>query len=343
MKILKRAVTLLMTALLLFTAFSANTVTLAAGKKISSIKLNKTNLTVYIGNTYKLTATVLPTDASNKKLTWSTSDKNIVTVSSGKITGKKAGSATVTAKAQDGSGKKAVCKITVKKQPVKSVTLNKTKAIVYVGSSLTLKATVSPENATNKKVTWKSSNTNVAVVNANGKITAKKAGTVTISVLTIDGNKKAVCKVTVKKQPVKSVALNKTKATLYTGEKLTLKATINPSNATNKKITWTSSNSKVAVVNENGIVTAKKNGTVTISAVTADGNKKAVCKITVKNYYTVEGSGVNLASTDKVWIPTNGGKKFHKTSACSSMVNPKKVTVKVAVESGFSACKRCYK
>ena len=152
MKIIKRSASLFMALLLLLSIFSSSSVSLAAAKKIKSIRLNKENITVYVGDTYKLTATVSPSDASNKKLNWTTSNQNTVTVSGGKISAKKAGTATITAKATDGSGKKATCKVTVKKRSVKSIKLNKTKASLYEGKTLSLKATVNPTNATDKKI-----------------------------------------------------------------------------------------------------------------------------------------------------------------------------------------------
>ena len=171
----------------------------------------------------------------------------------------------------------------VDKVPVTGVKLNKTSQTLAVGKTAALKATVSPSYATNKKVTWSSSNTAVATVNANGTVTAKKAGTATITVTTADQKKKATCKITVT-QPVTGVKLNKTKLIMGNGQSFTLKATVSPSNATNKKVTWKSSNTKLAKVSSSGKVTtaASANGTVKITATTADGAKAAACTITIR-------------------------------------------------------------
>lgn len=225
---------------------------------------------------------------------------------------------------------------------VKKITLNKTSVTVYVGGAVKLTADVSPSDATNKQVTWSTGDKKVATVSSSGKITAKKVGNTTITVKAKDGSgKKATCKVTVKKRPVKSIALNKTKATLKVNGTLTLKATITPTNATNKKVTWKSSNTKVASVSTNGKVTAKNSGTATITATTVDGAKKATCKITVKN---VSGSTTNTSEpiSGYVWIPVNGGTKYHAKSTCSNMKNPQKVTVKEAKSQGYTPCARCY-
>ena len=169
----------------------------------------------------------------------------------------------------------------------KSISLNKSSLTLKVGETTTLTATVSPSNATNKTVIWKSTNNSIATVN-NGKITAIKEGNVTITASTNCNCKEAICKVTVinNEQPstpstveVTSITLNKTNVTLGEGKTTTLTATVNPSNATNKNVTWSSDNTSIATVN-NGKVTAKKAGTANIIAKSNNG-KTATCKVTI--------------------------------------------------------------
>jgi uncharacterized protein YjdB len=144
-----------------------------------------------------LTATVNPENATNKNVTWSSSNPSVATVSNGKVTALKAGSATIIVSSEDG-GKTATCEIRVntKTVSVTSVTLDRTSAELTVGDELTLTATVNPENATNKNVTWSSSNPSVATI-SNGKVTALKAGSATIIVSSVDGGKTATCEVMV--------------------------------------------------------------------------------------------------------------------------------------------------
>jgi len=177
---------------------------------------------------------------------------------------------------------------------VTKVSLNKTSLTLTEGESEKLKATVKPTDATNKNVTWKSSNKDVATVDANGNVKALKAGTATITVTTKDGSYKATCKVTViakqQEEPkpeepsvsVTGVTLNKASLTLTEGGSEKLKATVAPSNATNKEVTWKSSNKDVATVDANGNVKALKAGTATITVTTKDGNHTATCTVTVK-------------------------------------------------------------
>ena len=159
-----------------------------------------------------------------------------------------------------------------------SVALNNTTLTLDTGKTANLKATVYPSNAANKKCTWSSSNTRVATVDGNGKVTAKQVGTATITVKTANG-KTASCNVTVQAVPT-SVSLNKTSLTLDVSKSYTLTKTVSPSNAVTS-YTWSSSNTRVATVDGNGKVTAKKAGTATITVKTANG-KTASCNVTVQ-------------------------------------------------------------
>ena len=172
--------------------------------------------------------------------------------------------------------------VAVTNLPAKQLTLKK-------GKSFTLKTKVSVSGKkVSKAVTYKTSNKKVAIVNAKGKITAKKKGTATITVYS-KADKKKTCKIKVTVgTPVTKVKLNKTKANLNVGKSLTLKTTLSPKKPSNKGIIWKSSNTKIATVTSKGVVKAKKAGMVKITATAKDGSgKKAVCKITVKKTETV--------------------------------------------------------
>lgn len=159
-----------------------------------SIKLNKKSATIYKGKTLTLKATLKPTGVSDK-ISWSSSRPTVAKVSSkGKITALKKGTTTITAKTR--SGKKATCKVTVKEVAAKKIKLNKTAVVLEEEKTYTLKTTLTPKNSTDT-LKWSSSNPKVAKVSSNGKITAIKPGTATITVKTQKG-KKATCKVTVK-------------------------------------------------------------------------------------------------------------------------------------------------
>ena len=165
---------------------------------VTSVSLDKTTCELTEGDELTLTATIAPDNATNKNVTWSTSDASVATVADGKVTALKAGTTTITVTTEDGS-KTATCAVTVKAKvyPVTGIALDKTTCEMTVGGNVTLTATINPANATNKNVTWSTSDATVATV-VNGKVTALKAGTATITVTTEDGSKTATCKVTVK-------------------------------------------------------------------------------------------------------------------------------------------------
>ena len=243
---------------------------------VSSISVNPTSLTLEEGETSNITATVNPSNATDKTVTWSSSSTAVATVKDGVVTAVKEGSATITAKA---GGKTATCAVTVKGKfvAVTSVTLDKTSLEMTEGEEITLAATIKPENATEKDVTWTSDKTDVATVK-DGKVTAVKEGTATITAKA--GDQTATCKVTVKKGfvEVTSITLDKTSLSLGVGGEETLTATVKPDNATDKTVTWTSSSESIATVKD-GKVKAIKNGTATITA--KAGDKTAKCIVVV--------------------------------------------------------------
>lgn len=249
---------------------------------VTGVSLNKTSLTLSEGDTQTLTATVSPTTATDKEVSWASDNETVATVtSSGAIVAKNAGTAVITVTTHDGA-KTASCAVTVKPR-VTGVSLDNTSISLTVGSTQTLTATVTPADALDKSVTWSSNNTSVATVSTYGVVTAKAAGTATITVRTNDGGKTATCTVTVTAVSVTGVSLNKSSLTLYEGDSETLTATVSPTNATNKSVTWSTSNSSVASVTSSGRITALSAGSATITVTTSDGGKKATCSVTVKS------------------------------------------------------------
>ena len=248
---------------------------------VTGVSLNKTELALEVGETGTLEAKVEPNDASNKGVTWSSSNNEIATVNNGVVTAVKEGTTTITVTTAEG-GKTATCKVIVnapQTKPVTNVTLEPNTLTLEVGKSETLTAKVEPSDATNQKVTWESNATNVATVDNSGKVTAVSEGTATITAKA--GEQTATCTVTVTKADVavESVTLDKTSLDLKTGDNATLTATVSPDNATDRTVTWESNATNIATVDNNGAVTAKAAGTATITA--KAGEQTATCKITV--------------------------------------------------------------
>jgi uncharacterized protein YjdB len=273
-------------------------------KAVIGVILNKTALALDVGGSETLVATVLPTNAENKNVTWNSSNTAMAQVSnSGLVTAVAKGNAVITVTTEDGN-KEAICNVSVKEVvisdiAVTGVTMNKNTLTLTVGGSETLIATVAPANATNKNVTWSSSNNAIATVSANGAVNALSAGSANIIVTTADGGFTATCAVSVTSGstnvPVTGVTLNKITTGLLVGGTETLYATVLPSNATNKAITWSSSNTSIVTVT-NGLITGIAAGTANITVTTADGNKTANCGVLV-SASAVAPTGVRLNKT----------------------------------------------
>ncbi len=265
---------------------------------VTGVSLSHSSIVLAEDDEMILTATVNPSDASNKKITWRSSDNSVVSVTDGKVTACKVGTATITVITDDG-GKSAKCQVTVvpKTVPVTSVSLDRTSIEIEEGYSETLTAAIHPDNATNKKLNWTSSDKSVAIV-SDGKVVAQKAGTATITVTTEDGNKTATCEVTVTHRTIHvwEVVFDKNSVEMVVGDDLALTVTVTPENATDKTVTWSSSNTNVAKV-ENGKVTAMSVGNAVITA--QCGSVKAECFVTVN---PVEASSVTLDRTSATLI-----------------------------------------
>ena len=275
------------------------TLTLAAAGPVAvtGVTLNKTSLTLEAGQDETLTATVAPSNADNKDVSWSSDNPSVASVDqTGKVSAISAGTATITVTTADGN-KTATCNVTVTAPaaqiPVTAISLDAT-ATVGIGSTITLAVTYTPADANQgKAVTWTTADAGIAIVN-NGVVTGVSAGTVAITATsTTDPSITATCNVTVQAIAVTDVSLNKSSLSLQIGGNETLTATVAPANATNKNITWESSNTAVATVN-NGKVTGVAAGTATITVTTVDGNKTATCTVTVTAGPSVPSTTLSL-------------------------------------------------
>ncbi len=247
---------------------------------VEKVTLDRTSVTFSKLGSTTLVATVSPNNSYNKSVIWESDNPDVAIVNqSGLVTAKGNGQATITVKTADGA-KVAKCTVTVKIAVI-GVTLDRTSVTFSKLGSTTLVETVSPSNAYNKAVTWKSSNPSVATVDQKGVVTSVGNGTTTITVTTVDGNKVAECIVTVK-VAVTGVTLDRASVTFSKLGSTTLVSTVAPNIAYNKAVTWKSSNPSVAIVDTKGVVTSVGNGTTTITVTTVDGNKVAECTITVK-------------------------------------------------------------
>lgn len=254
---------------------------------VTGISLNKSALELTEDESEQLTATVIPDNATNKSVNWTSSDVSVAMVSpDGTVYAIKPGQATIMATTVDG-GFVAICKVTVKAKVIfaESLTLSTTSANLTVGESIQLRASVSPENTTNKGIRWTSTNTDIAVVSEYGLVCAIKEGDVQIIASTEDGsNLSAICEISVNSRfvSITQVTINPSSVRFAVGETFNLEAQITPVDATNKNINWSSTNPSVVIVDSNGQLTARGIGMATIIASSQDGsNLSATCNVEV--------------------------------------------------------------
>ena len=274
---------------------------------VSSIDLSDDNATIIRGQKVQISAAVSPENADSKALLWTSSDPSVAIVDqSGNVSAVNEGTATIYATATDGSGVKGSCTITVEGIKVSSITLSSSNLNISKGQSKTLTATIAPSNADNKSLQWSSSDTSVATVDQNGKVTAVKGGTATIYATATDGSgTKGSCAVSVEEINVSDITLSPVSLTMTKGQSKTLSATVSPSNAQNKTLQWISSNDTVVSVDQSGKVTALKAGTAYIYVKATDGSKKiSSCPVLVSD---PNSANKQLESYNKVvhYIRTN--------------------------------------
>ena len=306
--------------------------------------VDKTDITLDVGKKDKITVTVKPDNASDKGVTYTSSNNSVVTVdSNGNITAVGKGEATITITSKDDPTKKKTVKVTVT-VPVEDVVVDKTDITLDVGKKDKLTVTVKPGDASDKGVTYTSSNNSVVTVDSNGNITAVGKGEATITITSKDDpTKKETVKVTVT-VPVEDVVVDKSDITLDVGKKDKITVTVKPDDASDKGVTYTSSNNNVVTVDSNGNITAVGKGDAVITVTSKDDpTKTETVKVTVTvpvDKITVNKSEMLLTvgGTDKLAVkvtPDNASdKSVTYTSSDNSVATVDKYGNVVAVGEG---------
>jgi uncharacterized protein YjdB len=261
---------------------------------VGAVTLDQTKAIVKKGKTVTLTPTVYPSTLTDKSVTWKSSDETIATVTTaGKVKGVKYGTATITC-TSNATGLKATCKVTVG-----NVSLDRSEAFIRKGKSLTLTAKVYPITLTDKSVKWESSNTKIATVSSDGKVTGVKVGTATITCTSVATGLSKTCKVT-----IGAVTLDQKVVSIKKGKTVTLTPTVYPSSLEDKSVTWKSSDETIATVSTAGKVKGIKYGTATITCTSNVTGLSTTCKVTVGNVKLdqteaaiVKGKTVTLKAT----------------------------------------------
>lgn len=262
---------------------------------VTKVAFEGSSASVSKGSDLQLYWTTSPDTATDTSVSFTTSKQSVATVDeNGVVTGVSKGTATITIMAEDGSKKKDTIEITVT-QPVEGMTLDLTDVTVNVGSYKTLKANILPTNANNKKVTWVSSNEAIAKVNSAGKITPVAPGVCTITAISQDNPEvTAACVVTIL-QPVTKVVLSDSTLNFDVNTVAQLYWSVEPYNASNQDVIFTSSDERIATVDQNGLVYGVKRGSATITVTAADGSKK---KDTIKVNILQPVLGVHMQETN---------------------------------------------
>ena len=254
-------------------------------------------LDIPVNGTGTVAFSVLPENAYNKNVSFESADAGIAAVNAnGVVTGVSAGETTITVTTEDG-GFTGACTINVYNHAVTGVTIEPSEAELTVGSSTKLTATVLPENATNKNVIYSADDESILSVDQNGKVTGLSLGTATVTVTTEDGGFSASAEITVMPVRVTGVSISPKAASVDLGRTIQLTASITPSNATNKNLSWSVSDETIISVDDRGTVTGLSGGTATVTVTTEDGGFTASAEITVyyapANTWTAIGTASN--------------------------------------------------
>lgn len=262
---------------------------------VTGIKLDNTHLTLKKGEKGKLVAVVSPQGATNSTIVWKSSNSSVVMVDeNGNIEAIKGGTAIIDATTTDGKFS-ASCEVSVVIE-VSAIILSQTSLSLEKGNSVKILPTVLPEDATDKKITWTSSNTDVATVDENGIVTGVNGGSVTVFAKSSDGQVSASCDVSVKVS-LQDIALDQENISLIKGQSAQLNPIFVPADATNKEVEWSSANNNIVTVKDGTIIGVGVGSTI-ITVVSLDGNKSATCLVNVEKS---ENIGYNPYGDSQKW------------------------------------------
>jgi uncharacterized protein YjdB len=274
---------------------SKTAVLLVTGIKMTGITFSAQTASIKIGETYTIAYSLVPTNVTDKSLSWSSSNTAIASVSNGVVVGLSVGTAQITATANDGSGKSAICYVQVNPILITGITLSSSSlTLTSAATPSTLTATVTPTNATNKNILWSSSNTAVATVNGDGKITALTVGNVIITATAADGSGiTATCTVNSYIQPTPTITLTPKTATMIVAGTLQLTATTTATSG----ISWSSKNPNIATVGTTGLVTGVSAGETYIYASLTGAVTKDSCLVLVQQNSTIPVTSIVISQS----------------------------------------------
>lgn len=325
--------------------------------EMESIAFSDKSLSVTLNNTVKPEISFSPRNTTCPKWTFISDNEEIVQVKNNQLLGISEGSTTVSVISDNGL--KATKEITVLPVIADRISFEHP-TIIRIGDKVQFTPVFEPQDVTHKEVFWSVENSNIAMIDAKGNFVAKKDGKVKVKISETSNNKSYEKEITILPVEIEKIILSVPYTSLYVGSGMNASVKYEPSNATYKKVTYSSNNESILKVNENGYITAVSEGEAIITA-TTDNKLKESVTISVKKYiapnsyagasiaggYAASGSswgeGSNSAASggQMVWISENGS-KYHRNSSCSRMKNPWQVTLEEAQSQGRQPCKKCY-
>lgn len=311
------------------------TFTITVKQYVEKVTVSAGTNEIFQGETLQLQSTVSPNDASNKSLNWSSSNPAVATVDqNGKVSGVTSGSAVITATAKDRNTISGEFNINIL-LPVTGIALDKTSAVIYTNNTVGLQLipALTPTAASLSSVKWETSNSSAATVDQNGLVKPVAPGTATITCRSkSDNTVTAVCTITVK-QYVESIAVSGSLASIVVGDTLQLSTSVGPSNATDKSLSWSSSNTSVATVSSSGVITGVGSGSAVITATANDGSGvtdsyKVVVVAIPTGAPAVPVTGVSVSSNAMTVYTVN------KTAQVSATISPSNADASMIWASG---------
>ncbi|MEG0826444.1 MAG: Ig-like domain-containing protein, partial [Bacilli bacterium] len=332
------------------------------GVPVSKILVNKDQITIQTGKSYKLKAEIIPKNATNKEITWETMDNRIAQVTDdGMIVGKIEGNTVITG--YSSNNKQVVIRVFVTKGSVSidELEINPSSLTIIKGDTYQLRATLIPSNVSDKKVIWNSSNTNIVSITESGLIKANKTGSVVISATSNGVTGKAVINVRTSITEISNIDIKENDIEIDAGKTKNLTVAYLPSNASNKNFSWISSNETIATISNKGVITGKKEGTVTITVSSSNGKKDSI-NVNVKKakepegviakvYINVENVSLQKGQTKKLratilplnakqevtWISDNANVVSVDSNGTITAINPGKTIVAAIATNGMIA------
>ena len=283
------------------------------------VVMSETEKTIYKTSTLTLTAEITTDNPCDNEILWSSSDETVATVEDGQITPLKYGTTVIRATARQDANSYAECVLIVAEKKITDITVSSQDKMMYVGAKQTLMAEITPDDADDKRITWSSSDETKATVSDKGLVTALKSGNVTITATAVGSDVAGSCTIQIFDREVTDIILNIEEVTLMVGGEQQVTVDFEPAEATNKELTWSSSDESKVTVSQSGLITAVAEGSATILVETYNHITKVI---------TVNVESEVVAVQNVIVTPASLSMKIGETQTLTAEVLPENATNK---------------